>query len=497
MCMREFRWESLIRSRSYDTRLIRNYVCRVWLLSWQRLVRGLALTRLKWRRRFGLATALFVAGTLGWTGAGWLLRGKAHAKEVRPVVESVARVEIVRPVRGGIQRTTAQPGSVLGFESVDLFAMVSGYLKTQAVDIGSRIKTGDVLAVIDAPRELKALDEATSQLQEKKAQTAQAEAQIKTMEAERDAAAATVQEAESDVGRLVADRELARKQLIRVKALVADRATDARNADEHLRQLETAEAAERTGRLAVASARARLAAANAKIDKARADVVEAKAAVDVAEARLATARVNVDYTRIVAPFNGVVTSRTFHPGAFIRSATDGGQLPLLTVKRTDLMRVVVQVPDRDVVITNVGDPAVVKVDALGNASFPGKVARIGESEDPTTRTMRVEIDLPNPKRLLREGMYGTATITLEPISHSLTLPPACVMEHSGQTHGVVYVVRDGLARRCEVELGADNGKRVEILSGVEPTDAVVLRSGVPLEDGLPVSAAAATTASSG
>ncbi len=413
------------------------------------------------------------------------------------MVESVTRVEIVRPMRGGIRRTTVQPGSVLGFESVDLFAMVSGYLKTQAVDIGSRIEKGKVLAVIDAPREFRALDEALSQLEEKKAQTAQAEAQIKTMEAERDAAAASVQETESDIDRLVADRELAHKQLTRIKALVADRATDARNADEHLRLLETAEAAERTGRLAVTSAKARLAAANAKIDKAHADVALAKAAVSVAEARLATARVNVDYTRITAPFDGVVTSRTFHPGAFIRSAAEGGQLPLLTVKRTDLMRVVVQVPDRDVVITNVGDPAIVKVDALGNQTFPGTVARIADSEDPTTRTMRVEIDLPNPKRLLREGMYGTATIILEPISHNLTLPPACVMEHSGQTHGVVYIVRDGLARRCEVELGADNGKRVEILSGVAPNDSVVVRSGAPLEDGLPVVAAAVTTASAG
>ena len=112
---------------------------------------------------------------------------------------------------------------------------------------------------------------------------------------------------------------------------------------------------------------------------------------------------------------------------------------------------------------------------------------MAESEDPTTRTMRVEIDLSNPKRLLREGMYGTATIVLEPVSHNLTVPPACVMEHSGQTHGVVYLVRDGLAHRTPVELGADNGSLVEVLSGIKSGDSVVSRSGVPLEDGLAVS----------
>ena len=199
----------------------------------------------------------------------------------------------------------------------------------------------------------------------------------------------------------------------------------------------------------------------------------------MAEARLAKAKVNVEYTRIVAPFDGVVTHRAFYPGAFIRSASEGGQTSLLTVKRTDLMRVIVQVPDRDVVITNVGDKATFAVDALASQIFTGSVARMGESEDPTTRTMRIEIDLKNPQGLLREGMYGTATIVLEPTSRSLTVPPACVMEHSGQTHGVVYVVSGGLAHRTQVEIGADNGSLVEILSGIKPGDSVVLRSAFP------------------
>ena len=81
--------------------------------------------------------------------------------------------------------------------------------------------------------------------------------------------------------------------------------------------------------------------------KRRADLTEARTAVRVAETRLAEARVNVDYTRIIAPFDGVVTHRAFHPGAFVRSASEGGQASLLTVKRTDLMRVIVQVPDRE------------------------------------------------------------------------------------------------------------------------------------------------------
>jgi RND family efflux transporter MFP subunit len=213
----------------------------------------------------------------------------------------------------------------------------------------------------------------------------------------------------------------------------------------------------------------------------------------VAEARLDTAKVNRDYARIVAPFDGVVTHRSFHPGAFIRAASEGGQTPLLSVKRIDLMRVVVQVPDRDVVLTNAGDPAVVNVDALGGRAFLGTVARIAESEDPATRTMRVEIDLPNPEGLLREGMYGRASITLESDSPNLTVPATCVVDHSGSNQGTVYVVREGTVRRTKVALGADNGSFVEILSGLDPADAVVVRASAPLEDGSPVLAKAVAT----
>ena len=434
----------------------------------------------------GYGVFLLCAAGAGFGGGVFLMRGKTAARAANVVAESVPRVETIQPSKGGMRRTTVQPGTVVGFESVDLYAMVSGYLKTQVVDIGSRIRKGEVLAVIDAPRESKALEEAAALVEESKAQIAQADARIKTMESERAAAAAAVEEAESDVDRLIAARDLAQKQYARVQGLVADRAADSKLLDENVRQVDTARAAERTGRLAITTAQAQLAAATAKVEQARADLSAARATVSVAEARLAKAGVNVEYTKIIAPFDGVVTNRTFHPGAFIRSASDGGETALLTVKRSDLMRVIVQVPDRDVVITSVGDPADFAVDALGSQIFRGTVARMGESEDPTTRTMRVEIDLANPKGLLREGMYGTATIVLEPVSRNLTVPPACVMEHSGQTHGVVYLVRNGLVHRTPVELGADNGSLVEILSGVKPDDQVVLHSGVPLEDGLAV-----------
>lgn len=456
------------------------------------------MTKSGWKHRLPIAVGLVVIGGVLWFATARMVRGKvARGDKAEAAAESVPLVEVIRPQRGGIPRQTVQPGSLIAFESVDLYAMVSGYLKTQVVDIGSRIKKGGVLAEIDAPREAKAVDAARSLLDQSQAQTLQAQARVKSMEAERDAARAAVEQAKSDINRLVAARDYAQKQLERVRALVKEQASFEKVVDEHERQYATAVAAEQTARLAVLTATAQVAAVTAKVEQARADVAESKAAVEVAAAHLATAHVNVAYTRIVAPFDGVVTMRAFNPGAFVRSATDGGESPVLTVKRTDLMRVVVQVPDRDVVLTDPGDRALVKVDALGGQAFSSTVARVAESEDPTSRTMRVEIDLPNPQGKLREGMYGTATITLEPVSTNLTVPPACVVERTSKGRAFIYVVRDGVARRTDVELGTDNGALVEILSGLKPDDSVVVHSGVPLEDGLAVVASAASTVDAG
>jgi RND family efflux transporter MFP subunit len=158
--------------------------------------------------------------------------------------------------------------------------------------------------------------------------------------------------------------------------------------------------------------------------------------------------------------------------------------------------VVIQVPDLDVPLLDVGDPATVVVDALKGREFKGTVARLGKSEDPTTRTMRVEVDLPNRDGLLVDGMYVRATIELQPLSEHLTVPAACVVAHSEHGTGSVFVVRDGKAHRLVVTLGNDDGTSVEILSGIELRDEVVIRPGATLNDGAEVVVATVRPAAS-
>jgi HlyD family secretion protein len=412
-----------------------------------------------------------------------LLTGLASASSKAPIA---TRVDVVHPERGGIRRLTIQPGTVHAFESADLYAKASGFLKSQSVDIGSRVRQGQVLAVIDAPELEEDVEQTAASLEQAKAQMEQAVARIDTAEAERDTATASETQTRADLERLAAKRSMTQKQFERVKSLNERNAVDRKLVDEHQLDFEAATAEERTGRAAIETAQARRKTTEAKVRQSKADLVEAQAFVRVAESRLDRARVLSGYTRIKAPFDGVVTRRNLHPGAFIRSAADGAPVPLLTVARTDLMRVVVQIPDLDVPLLDEGDKATVVVDALKALPFTATVARLAKSEDPTTRTMRAEIDLPNPDGRLVEGMYGRATIELQPPTPNLTIPAACVVGHAANARAVVFLVLESKARRTPITIGDDDGSRVEVLSGLDPEDLVVVRPGASLDDGTTV-----------
>ena len=159
---------------------------------------------------------------------------------------------------------------------------------------------------------------------------------------------------------------------------------------------------------------------------------------------------------------------------------------MLAVATTDRMRTVVLVPDPDVPFCNVGDPATVKIDALGGRVFKGKVSRMADSEDLKDRTMRVEIDLPNDQGLLRDGMYGRAIIELEPPSNNLTIPSTCLIQQDGHGEGAVFVVRDSKVTRVKIRVGKDSGLRVEVLSGLTEDDQVIAQITPSISEGAAV-----------
>jgi HlyD family secretion protein len=456
----------------------------------------------RWHVPALVCAAILVGGAAWWVSqgrgamrkvAGANLEG-AGANEIQD--ETRTRVEVIHPKPGGVARVSAQPGSVHPFEFAELEAKVSGYLKEQTVDIGDRVKKGQLLATIDDPEVIKEVARAKAQLELSKAQVAQAQARLSSAIASKAAVEAQVAVAEAEVMRTTYDHNYRQKEYVRIAELVKQKAVDQKLFDEQQERLGASSAAVQSALATVSATKAQVLEAEAKIEQARADLLSSKANVEVDQANLAKAQVFADYTGLTSTYDGVVTHRAYHVGEFIRSASDGATQPLLRVARTDLMRIVVLVPDVDVPFVDKGDPAVFKIVALGDTVFQGQVSRMSYAEDVSTRTMRVEVDIPNNDGRLREGMYGEVTITLQPAStapSTVMIPAACLQGEAKEGNASVYVIRDGKAHLTKIKTGANNGIDVEVLSGLTPRDEVALPTSGSLAEGQPVEVEEATT----
>ena len=422
--------------------------------------------------------------------------GVEHGDEDMPA--GAVPVDVVHPRRGGIERVTTQAGSVHAFEHASLYAKVSGYLKAQGVDIGDRVKRGQLLAEIDDPEVDKAVEQNVAALDHSRAKVKVAEAKVRSAGAARQASEALVKQMEAQVAAKVSNQDLQTKQLRRIAGLVASNAVEKKLEDEQQDRYDVAKADLGVARAEVISAQADVLSKAALVEEAEADLAESRADVEIAQANLARAKVMQDYTRITSPYDGVVTTRSFHRGDFIRSASEGGSVPVLAVARTDLMRVVLPVPDLDVSFVDRGDKAVVQIDALRGRKFPGEVARFAEKEDPESRNMRTEVDLANPDGKLQEGMYGKVTVILQEASKDgVTIPSSGLINQSGSGEGSVYVIKDGKAHKVAVHVGNDNGVEAEVLSGLTPADRVITSYNGPLTEGTPVKGEARKSAQAG
>lgn len=449
------------------------------------------------KSRLGLAaTAIVVAGA---AAGGWYLYTKGNTSAVGEAEASrtdkhggavkgePVAVKTTRLSKGGLTRTSTQIGSVHPYEVADLYAKVSGYLSDLHVNYGDRVKKGQLLAQIEDPEVVADAEKAEADLRQAKAAVTQAEAFIEVAKADQEAASSAVQQATAEVERFTSMTHYHAKKFERYRKLVESKAVPQEIADEEEESYESARSNEHASQQAVLKAKADLIAAKARIKKADADLEEARANVAVAEAQQARAEAIRSYTQIHSPYDGVVTKRNFFRGAFIRSAAEGGVMPLLTVARTDEVYVVTEVPDRDVPYTDVGDEVEITLDALGDDVLKGKVSRFADAEDPTSRTMHTEIDLPNPENRLRPGMYGVARIILDTATKSSTLPASALAGEAKGGRADVFVIKDGKAKKQPIQIGADDGIRVEVLSGLEPDDQVIASPG-SVSDGLPVAA---------
>jgi HlyD family secretion protein len=426
-----------------------------------------------------VAAAVAVAFTAG--GAYYLAHGSASPEPVvqdgnEPSPADEIRVEVTRPLKGAMPRISTGPGSVQSFESADLVAGASGYLKTQTVDIGDLVTKGQVLAQVDVPDLDKQVQHQKAALEAAQAHVAQMQAHVVSAKADVEAAKAEIVRANAAIDSTHAKAVFRGKQYDRMYDLYHTKTgavIDERLVDEHQDDFQAAKAAEGEAHADRAKADAMVAAANAKVLSAQAE--------------LEKAQVMVQFATITSPYTGVITYRALFPGDYVKAATDsGGGRPLLTVERTDKMRVIFQMPDRDVPYCSVGDRAVVEIDALPGPPLEAKVSRMASSEDATSRLMHVEIDLANPTGKIAQGMYGHITVFLDQGADLLSIPSSALTGKGEHGKGSVFVVRNGKARLLSVVTGTDNGVRIAIPKGLKDNDEVILHPTDDLTDGAAV-----------
>ena len=389
-----------------------------------------------------------------------------------PVLRSVATI----PVQSkSVERTSTQPATVHAFHEARSFAKASGYVAKLNVDIGSKVKAGDVLAVIEIPEMAAQVRREEATLVRLAAGVTQAEAQVAVAKAAVAAADSMQRQALADEQRSDAQLKADESEHKRVADLVKQRAVADRPLDEATNRQEASRAAQSAGKATTAAAAAQVDVAKARQTAAEADLLAAKADVEVGKMRLEELNTLMSYAEIRSPFAGVVVQRRVELGDLVRNSQNSPTtaIPLFVVAQIDKVRVRVAIPERDTPLANVGDSASITLQALPGQTFSGAITRLAGGLDESTRTMLVEIDLPNPDGKLIPGMFGQATILLDSRAEQVALPASAVRyDEKGRSY--VYVV-DGndVIQVVDVATGVDDGLQIEIISGLTGRERVV------------------------
>jgi len=213
--------------------------------------------------------------------------------------------------------------------------------------------------------------------------------------------------------------------------------------------------------------------------QAETEAATSSAAVAHARASLTEAQHKLAYCDLTAPFAGDVVARYVDPGALV-----GPGNPVVTLVDNTVMRVMVNLVEKDIGLIRTGQQATLTVDAYPAKHFPGRVLRLVKAVDARTRTMLVEIDIPNEGGLLKSGMFGRVSIIVDTHKGTLVAPAAALVVQDGKTF---FFTADGkVAKRKPVQLGFDDGDRVEVLSGLDAADMLVVSGQDLLGEGAPV-----------
>lgn len=398
------------------------------------------------------------------------------AEPKQPAEKKAAQLATIQPQRKTIARTVRQPGQIEAFQQAPLYAKVPGYVRRFLVDIGDPVKgpycdkqgqlieRGQLLAEVSIPELSEELAQKQAAVEQAKAEVDQARAAVKLARAAVSPAEQQYEQSLANVDSTNSDSSKWESEYQRVVKLAESRAINSKLVDEVGDQLEKSKAGRRDAFARKQASAAIIEQAQAAVEKAEADEAAARARQKVAEADHARVLALVEYQRIEAPFDGVISERNVDVGHFVQPAEAAQARPLYVLVQTDVVRVFVDVPEVDAVWVDRGDEAALRVPALGGKKFTGSVARTSWTLDPATRTLRTEIDVPNSGGELRPGMYVDATIVLEQHDDVLALPLTAVRTADGTA--TCFCIENGRPVKKTIELGLSDGKMVEVISGL-------------------------------
>ena len=354
--------------------------------------------------RSKLIIALVAAAVCAALAAGGLPRLAARDKLAQQTASlSKPTVSVTTPMRAAAQQMLMLPGDIQAYQRAAIYARTSGYLKAWHADIGTHVRSGQLLAEIDAP-------EVDAQLEQ----------------------------ARSDAAMASANYQIAKVTADRWADLLAKNAVSKQSAQENM------------------------------------SIMKAK------QATLAAALANVrrleqlqSYEKVYAPFDGVITARNVDVGALIDAGNTGQPAALFELAETDRLRIFANVPQDDAPYVVPGTKAQLSLSQFPGRTFAGSVVRTSGAIDPRTRTLRVEVDLDNPDGTLLPGAFAQLSLALTHADPGLSLPANVLLF---RPHGVQVAVVDarGVVSLRTITLGRDFGTRVEIRSGLQGNERVVV-----------------------
>ena len=357
--------------------------------------------------------------------------GDAKTKKADETPQRVAPVVVV--ARGSLENIITLTGEFRPFQQVDVHAKVAGYIQKIFVDVGDKVRTGQVLAILEVPELNAQVEGARADIRRSQDAIRHAQSEIERAESMHrayHAAYTRLKQASEERPGLVAEQELD-------DSLAKDQETDAQI---------------RSTRAALAESQNQLGMAQATLD--RLSALQA-------------------YSRITSPFAGVVTKRYVDTGALISAGTSSEtqSQPVVQLAEWSLFRLVIPVPESAVPMIHLG--SIVQVHVLDlNRDFQGRVSRFADALNDETRTMHTEIDVENPQDTLTAGMYAEVKLALQGKKDALTLPVQAVVQE-GNEHYVLALDDQNRVQKRNVELGEQTSTTVEIVHGLSEKDRVI------------------------